>query len=157
MKRMKTILRSSWRTGLIALVVVSFVVLLRFSGGANRVDPEAVFRLSEIVEIQLQGSDENSMMVDRTLEQDQRDKWLRKLKLYSRKSEGGGSWLMKSTDGGGAWCGNMYLVYKSGEYREISMWAGGGAPGIWNADDFNGSLCMDGASYHLGDRSGSDD
>lgn len=65
-----------------------------------------------------------------------RQKWVNKLRSYTKKGDGGNTFF-----------GNMYLTLKSGETKEICLYSRGAGCDVWNADDYHGSLVMDGATY----------
>jgi hypothetical protein len=100
------------------------------------VNPDLIFRIDEIEAIHIQGADENRRFVGIDLDAAKREKWVKKLRSYTIKGDGGNTFF-----------GNMYLTLKSGEIKEISLYSRGPGCDVWNADEYNGSLVMDGTSY----------
>lgn len=133
---LKTDLKSRLRIGSLLPTLIPVVLMLGSCGGDNAVNPDLIFRIDEIEAIHIQGVDENHKFVGIDLDPARREKWMNKLRSYSIKGNGGNTFF-----------GNMYLTYKSGETREISLYSRGPGCNVWNAEEYNGSLVMDGTSY----------
>jgi hypothetical protein len=133
---MKPYLNTRFQIESLLLKLIPIVLWLGSCSDDNVVNPNLIFRIDEIESIHIQGVDENRRFVGIDLDNAKREKWVNKLRGYTIKGDGGNTFF-----------GNMYLTLKSGEIKEISMYSKGPGCNVWNAEDYNGSLVIDGFSY----------